>query len=108
MHFTSVHHREIPAAIAGDKADVGLVWRTENLAARAGGAPAEGIALPPGQNAADQVAYVAGALGHSPHAAAAAAFLAFLCSQAGRDAYAAYGFLPASVADRTPHPLPPG
>ena len=107
-HFTSVHHHEIPAAIADDNSGVGLVWRTENLAARAGGAPVQGIALPPEQNAADQVAYFAGALDHSPHAVAAAAFIAFLCSQAGQDAYAAYGFLPASKAERTPRPLPPG
>lgn len=107
VHFSNVHHREIPACIADGSCDVGLVWRTEVLAALAGGAPVQGIALPPDQNAADRVAYVAGALDNSPHAANAAAFIAFLGAKPGQDAYAAYGFLPASDAERTPRPLPP-
>ena len=106
VHFTVVHHREIPAGIEGGKVDVGLVWRTEALAAVAGGAAVEGIPLPPGQNAADKVAYVAGALDDSPHAEAAAAFIGFLASPAGQEAYAAYGFLPAAEAERTPRPVP--
>ena len=106
VHFTTVHHREIPAGIESGKADVGLVWRTEALAAIAGGATVEGIPLPPGQNAADQVSYVAGALMDSPHATTAAAFIDFLASQRGQDAYAAYGFLPATEAERAPRPLP--
>jgi len=106
VHFTTVHHREIPAGIESGHADVGLVWRTETLAAVAGGAAVEGIALPPDQNAADQVAYVAAALNNSPHPAAAAAFIGFLGSQAGQDAYTAYGFLPATEAERMARPLP--
>ncbi len=107
VHFTTVHHREIPAGIENGHADVGLVWRTETLAAVAGGAAIESIPLPPDQNAADQVAYVAAALNDSPHPVAAAAFIGFLGSQPGQDAYAAYGFLPATGAERTPRPLPP-
>jgi ABC-type molybdate transport system substrate-binding protein len=106
VHFTTVHHREIPAAIADGQSDVGLVWRTEALAAIAGGAPVQGVVLPPEQNAADQVGYVAGALGNSPHAEAAAAFIAFLGSPSGQDAYAFYGFLPATASERTPRALP--
>ena len=87
VHFTTVHHREIPAAIAG-------------------GAPVEGIPLPAGQNAADQVEYVAGALRDSPHAAAAAVFIDFLGSQRGQDIYTACGFLPAAKDERVPRPLP--
>jgi ABC-type molybdate transport system substrate-binding protein len=106
VHFSSVHHREIPAGIASGRVDVGLVWRTETLAAIAGGAPVQGIPLPANQNAADQVSYVAGALDNSPHQPAAAAYLGFLSSQPGQDAYAAYGFLPAAAEERTPRPLP--
>jgi ABC-type molybdate transport system substrate-binding protein len=106
VHFTSVHHREIPAGIASGRVDVGLVWRTETLAAIAGGAPVQGIPLPPEQNAFDQVSYVAGALDDSPHQPTAAAYLGFLGSQAGQDAYAAYGFLPATASERTRRPLP--
>lgn len=107
VHFATVHHREIPAAIADGQADVGMVWRTEVLAAVAGGAPVEGLPLPPAQNAADQVTYVAGALEDSPHAALAAAYIDFLGSQAGQDAYAAYGFLQADKDERTRRALPP-
>ena len=106
VHFSSVHHREIPAGIASGRVDVGLVWRTETIAAIAGGAPVQGIPLPASQNAADQVSYVAGALDNSPHQPAAAAYLGFLSSHAGQDAYAAYGFLPAAAEERTPRPLP--
>ena len=106
VHFSSVHHREIPAGIASGHVDVGLVWRTETLAAIAGGAPVQGIPLPANQNAADQVSYVAGALDNAPHQPAAAAYLGFLGSQPGQDAYAAYGFLPAAAEERTPRPLP--
>jgi ABC-type molybdate transport system substrate-binding protein len=106
VHFTTVHHREIPAAIGAGTADVGLVWRTEALAARADGAPVDAVALPPGQDAAEQVRYVAGALQDSPHAEAASAYLAFLSSQAGQEAYAAYGFVPASQNERVRRPLP--
>jgi ABC-type molybdate transport system substrate-binding protein len=106
VHFTSVHHREIPAGIASGRVDVGLVWRTETLAAIAGGAPVQGIPLPPEQNAADQVSYVAGALDDSQHQPAAAAYLGFLGSKPGQDAYAAYGFLPAAAGERTLRPLP--
>ena len=105
VHFTSVHHREIPAGIVNGTADVGLVWRTETLAAIAGGAPVQGVPLPPDQDAANKVAYVAGALQDSPHQAAAAAFIDFLGSPAGQDAYAAFGFLPASSSERTARPL---
>jgi ABC-type molybdate transport system substrate-binding protein len=107
VHFTTVHHREIPAGIESCTADVGLVWRTETLAAVAGGAAVEGIPLPPDQNAAEQVSYVAAALNDSPHSAVAAAFIGFLSSQPGQDAYATYGFLPATKAERTLRPLPP-
>jgi ABC-type Fe3+ transport system substrate-binding protein len=106
VHFTTAHHREIPAGIAGGRVDVGLVWRTETLAAIARGAPVEGVPLRPDQNAADEVSYVAGALDDSRHQPAAAAYIGFLGSQPGQDAYTAYGFLPAAAAERAPRPLP--
>lgn len=105
VHFCVVHHREIPPAIAAGTADAGLVWRTETLAAIAAGAKVQGVALPPDQNAADHVAYVAGALTGAAHPEAAAAYLGFLASPAGQAAYAAYGFLPAGEAERADRPL---
>lgn len=106
VHFSLVHHREIPAGIAAGTVDAGLVWRTETLAALADGAKVQGVALPPEQNAAAEVNYMAGALDDSPHAAAAAAWLDFIASPAGQAAYAAFGFVPATGAERTLRPLP--
>lgn len=107
VHFTTVHHREIPARIAGGQSDVGLVWHTETVAAIAAGMPVQGVPLPDDQNAASQVAYVAGILQDTRHAAAASALLGFLVSDAGQSAYAEFGFRPATLAERTPRPLPP-
>lgn len=107
VHFTTVHHREIPARIASGQSDAGLVWHTETVAATAAGLPVQGVALPEDQNAASQVAYVAGVLQDTRHEAAAAALLGFLGSDAGQAAYAEFGFRPASPAERTLRPLPP-
>ena len=106
VHFTTVHHREIPARIAAGQSDVGLVWATETAAAIAAGAPVQGVVLPDDQSAAAQVAYVAGVLQDTKHQAAADAMLGFLGSDAGQQAYASFGFRPASAPERVPRPLP--
>jgi len=105
VHFTSVHHREIPAGMTGGRVVSG--WSAHRDAGSDRGRRASGgRCVPPGQDAADQVEYAAGPLEDSPHAAAAAAFIDFLGSRPGQDAYAAYGFLPATEDERTPRPLP--
>jgi len=105
VHFTAVHHREIPAAIAAGTADVGLVWRTEIVSAAAGGAPVEGVSLPTDQSAANDVGYVAGALEDSPRKPNADAYLQFLISPEAQEAYGAYGFVPATADERVVRPL---
>jgi ABC-type Fe3+ transport system substrate-binding protein len=75
------------------------------MAAMAAGAPVQGIVLPPEQNAGREVVFLAGALQNSPHERAAAAYLRFLASPAGQDAYAAFGFIPATDAERTLQPI---
>jgi ABC-type molybdate transport system substrate-binding protein len=100
VHFTVVHHREIPERIAAGQTDVGIVWQTETQAALARGAKVDGVALPRDQSAIDQVGYYAGALRGSPHPEAAEAYLAFITSPAGQAAYGAFGFLPATEAER--------
>src|SRR5215469_2794991 len=37
--FTAVHHRETPDRIVANQSDAGMVWKTEVLAAKRGGAP---------------------------------------------------------------------
>ena len=100
VHFTVVHHREIPERIMAGLTDVGIVWQTETKAALARGAKVDGVALPPDQSAIHQVGYFAGALRGSPHPAAAQAYLEFITSPQGQAAYAAFGFLPATDAER--------
>ncbi len=102
VHFTVVHHREIPERIAAGQTDAGIVWQTETKAALARGAKVDGVTLPRDQSAIDQVGYFAGALRGSPHADAAKAYLAFITSPAGQAAYGTFGFLPASEAERRP------
>jgi ABC-type molybdate transport system substrate-binding protein len=105
VHFTVVHHREIPARIEAGQTDVGIVWQTETKAALARGAKVEGVALPREQSAIDQVGYFAAELRGSPHADAAKAYLGFITSSKGQAAYGEFGFLPASEVERRPAKL---
>jgi ABC-type molybdate transport system substrate-binding protein len=107
VHFTRVHHREIPQRIRAGTADVGLVWRTEGIAARAQGG-VDAVSLPPEQSAIQEATYVAGVREDSKQHAAAEAFLAFLISPVGQAAYAAFGFVPATPEERRIHTLEPG
>lgn len=107
VHFTAVHHREIPAHFAASDIDVGLVWRTEEIEAERRGDAVDGIDLPAGQNAADASIYVAGLLAGTAHARAASAFLDFMVSPQGQDIYARFGFLPATAEERRVRPLLP-
>jgi ABC-type sulfate transport system substrate-binding protein len=100
VHFSIVHHREIPDRIAAGQTDVGIVWQTETKAALARGAQVAGVALPPEQSAIDSVSYFAGILRGSPHRQAAQAYLEFITSPAGQAAYGEFGFLPATEAER--------
>ncbi|MDE2490167.1 MAG: substrate-binding domain-containing protein [Elusimicrobia bacterium] len=99
VYLTAVHHRETPAAIAAGRADVGLVWRTENENARRAGLPVQGVSLPPRDSERGEAGYEICALTGAAHPAAARAYLSFLKSAAGQRAYAAFGFIPAARAD---------
>ena len=99
VHFTRVHHREIPQRIRAGLTDVGLVWRTEGLAARAEGG-IEGVPLPDDQSAVRDVTYVAGVMESSQRRTDADAFVAFLVSPEGQAAYASFGFVPATAEER--------
>jgi len=99
VHFTRVHHREIPERIRAGTADAGLVWRTEGLAARADGG-VDAVVLPEDQSAVRDVTYVAGVLEASGQHVAADAFLAFLVSTEGQAVYESFGFVPATPEER--------
>jgi ABC-type molybdate transport system substrate-binding protein len=104
--FTAVHHRETPERIVANQSDAGMVWKTEVLAAKRGGAPIDAVMLPDEDSLRTEVSYVIGMLTGSNHRDAAEAFLNFLRSPDGQDAYAKFGFVPVSDAELQPRPIP--
>ncbi len=100
--FTAVHHRETPDQILADQSDAGMVWKTEVLAAKRGGAKIDAVALPDQDSLRNEVSYVIGMLKTTPHATAAQAFLTFLSSPECQQIYAKYGFVNASADELKP------
>lgn len=105
-YFTSVHHREIPAALKAGTTDAGIVWASEVGYARKMGVPDQGVPLPPQDSLVHEVAYAIGPLSDAAHPKAATAYLRFLASKAGQDVYARYGFIRATKADLRIRPIP--
>ena len=99
VHFTSVHHREIPDGIKAGKVDVGINWATEIMNARKEGIAVDGVELPPEDSLINEVSYAIGALNGSKHQEAAGTYLGFLQSGDGQAAYAQFGFVNASKDD---------
>jgi len=106
VHFTSVHHREIPDGLKAGTVDVGIVWATETKNALKEGSPVDAIKLPPEDSLINEVSYAIGTLTASKHQEAASKYLGFLQSAAGQDAYASFGFINASKADLESKPIP--
>jgi ABC-type molybdate transport system substrate-binding protein len=106
VHFTSVHHREIPDGLKAGTVDVGIVWATETKNALAEGIAMEAVPLPPADSLIDEVSYAIGALTKAKHKDAAATYLSFLQSDAAQDAYAGFGFIKASRTDLEIKPIP--
>jgi ABC-type molybdate transport system substrate-binding protein len=103
--FTSRHHRETPQRIEDGEADVGIVWTTEVIEAKAEGRAIDGVPIPDGLNKKDEVGYAIGALrtGRNPYNAMR--FLSYLGSDRAQGIYAKYGFVPASDAELKLKPL---
>jgi ABC-type molybdate transport system substrate-binding protein len=106
VYFTTVHHREIPAAIQAGTADVGIVWATEGRHALEQGAQIDIVRLPAGDSKINDIVYVASPLDHAPHKAAAAEYVAFLGSAAAQAAYARHGFVRAGGSERVVREIP--
>jgi ABC-type molybdate transport system substrate-binding protein len=103
--FTAVHHRETPERIKADQSDAGVVWKTEVVEAKRGGADIDAVALPYEDSLRGEVTYVIGALKNSPHRSTAEAFLDFLRTPEGQDTYAKFGFVKAGEADLKSRPI---
>jgi ABC-type molybdate transport system substrate-binding protein len=103
--FTSRHHRETPDRIESGEADVGIVWTTEVVHAKAEGRKIDGVAIPAPLNMQDQVGYAIGKLNTGRNPGNADKYLAYLATDDAQNIYAKYGFVPATADERQLKPL---
>ena len=106
VYFTRVHHREIPKAINSGRADVGLVWATENINAMKAGYAVQGVSLPSSDSLKKKVNYIASVLINAAHLKNAQLYAAFLKSPQAQKNYTRFGFSKASAADFKMRPIP--
>ncbi len=104
--FTSRHHRETPDRIEKGTADVGIVWTTEVVEAKAQKRAIDGVAIPAPYNKSDKVGYAIGKLLDGKNQANADKYLAYLATGAAQNIYAKYGFVKASAAGLKLKPIP--
>ena len=103
--FTSRHHRETPDLIEKGEADVGIVWTTEVVHAKAEGRPIDGVAIPAPLNKQGEVNYAIGVMTNGRNQDNAAKYLAYLATDDAQAIYESYGFLRATPEELTPKPL---
>jgi ABC-type molybdate transport system substrate-binding protein len=103
--FTSRHHRETPDLIEKGEADVGIVWTTEVVHAKAEGRPIDGVAIPAPLNKQDKVNYAIGVMTNGRNQENAARYLAYLATDDAQAIYEKYGFLRASAEELALKPL---
>jgi ABC-type molybdate transport system substrate-binding protein len=103
--FTSRHHRETPDRIEKGEADVGIVWTTEVVHAKAEGRPIDGVAIPAPLNKQDKVNYAIGIMTNGRNADNAARYLEYLATDEAQSIYASYGFLTATPEELVLKPL---
>lgn len=106
VHFTVVHHREIPSGIKAGTVDVGIVWATEYQNAIAHQLPVGVVNLPEKDSMKNEVNYLAASIPGAPHAKAAAEYLKFLGTEGAQEAYAQFGFIKASPAELAVRAIP--
>jgi ABC-type molybdate transport system substrate-binding protein len=94
--FTSRHHRETPDRIEKGEADVGIVWTTEVVHAKAEERPIDGVSIPAPLNKQDKVNYAIGVMKSGRNPDNAARYLAYLATDEAQAIYESYGFLRAT------------
>ena len=104
--FTSRHHRETPDRIEKGEADVGIVWTTEVVEAKAQGRKIAGVAIPDPYNKSEKVGYAIGKLLDGKNQANADKYLAYLATDDAQNIYAKYGFVKASQQGLKLKPIP--
>ena len=100
--FTSRHHRETPDRIEKGEADVGIVWATEVVHAKAEGRPIGGVAIPAPLNKQDKVNYAVGIMTNGRNTENASRYLAYLGTDDAQSIYEKYGFIRASTKELQP------
>jgi ABC-type molybdate transport system substrate-binding protein len=103
--FTSRHHRETPDRIESGEADVGIVWTTEVVHAKALGRPIDGVPIPPPYNQQDKVNYAIGVVNTGRNPENAERFLQYLATDQAQAIYERYGFLGATPEELELKPL---
>jgi len=103
--FTSRHHRETPDRIEKGEADVGIVWTTEVVHAKAEGRPIDGVAIPAPLNKLDKVNYAIGIMVNGRNLENAARYQAYLATADAQAIYKKYGFIGASDEELQPKSL---
>jgi len=106
VHFSVVHHREIPDGIKAGTVDVGIVWATEYQNAVAHKLPVGVVNLPEKDSLKNEVNYYAGSVAGAPHAKAAEKYLKFLGTAGAQKAYAKYGFIKATKKELVVRAIP--
>ena len=100
--FTARHHRETPDRIEKGEADVGIVWTTEVVHAKAEGRPISGVAIAAPLNKQDKVNYAIGIMTNGRNADNAARYLAYLGTDDAQSIYEKYGFIRATADELAP------
>ena len=90
------------ARIEKGEADVGIVWATEVVHAKAEGRPLDGIAIAAPLNQQDKVNYAIGIMTNGRNAENAARYLAYLGTDDAQSIYGKYGFIRATTEELTP------
>lgn len=103
--FTSRHYRETPHRIENGEADVGIVWSTEVVQAKAEGRPVEGVSIAAPLNKQDKVGYAIGVLSQAKNSANAKRYLEYLTSDRAQSIYEKYGFIRATNEEMLIKPL---
>jgi molybdenum ABC transporter molybdate-binding protein len=100
--FTARHHRETPDRIEKGEADVGIVWTTEVVHAKAEGRPIGGVSIAAPLNKQDKVNYAIGIMTNGRNADNAARYLAYLGTDEAQAIYEKYGFIRATAEELQP------
>lgn len=104
--FTARHHRETPHRIENGMADVGIVWATEVLEAKAEGRKVDGVDIPAPLNKQEKAGYVIGKLKEGRNQGNADKYMAYLTTDDAQNIYGKYGFAKPNAEMFKPKAIP--